>query len=239
MQADVTLDWDVYLLAGVGSTRAIFTECVKELQRRYKEAGRSSSIRELFPYGDHTQNFFHQLLRVRKDLYRFRRAVQSGARAVAGQVREFSAGKPVLFIGHSGGGVAAYQAAVMLHKEGIIPDWRVIQVGSPKMPIETEYMSKVHYVVAVNDKGDCADFITRIGSWGGISRNRYGIWYWNRVKYAPRHIIPIPLMGGHQHYFRKEAPYIHPERGSNLIVMIDTIWERVARELCLAASTMM
>ncbi|SDW13458.1 hypothetical protein [Paenibacillus sp. CF384] len=239
MQADVTLDWDVYLLAGVGSSRTIFAECVKELQHRYAEAGKASSIRELFPYGDHTHNFFQQLLKVRKDLYRFRRAVQFGARAVAGQVRKQSAGKPVLFIGHSGGGVAAYQAAVMLHKEGVIPDWRVVQVGSPKMPIAADYISKVHYVVAVNEKGACADLITRLGSWGGISRNRYGMWYWNRAKYAPKHIIPLPLIGGHQHYFRKEAPYIHPERGSNLVVMIDVIWERVARELALAASSLM
>lgn len=236
MYADVTSEWDVYLLAGVGSRRTIFAECVKELQHRLTDNGKISAIRELFPYGDHTHNFFQQLLQVRKDLYRLRRAVQFGARAVAAQVRKLSAGRPVIFIGHSGGGVAAYQAAVMLSEEGCITDWRVIQVGSPKMPIQREHKDKVHYVVAVNDDGECADYITRLGSWGGISRNRFGIWYWNRSKYAPKHIIPLALVGGHQHYFRREAPYVHPERGSNLVIIIDTIWDRVLREICMPAS---
>ncbi|WP_219837380.1 hypothetical protein [Paenibacillus sp. R14(2021)] len=239
MQLDVTLDWDIYLLAGVGSKRTIFAECMKELNRRYSESGKMIRIRELFPYGDHTQNFYRQLLRVRKDLSRFRRAVQSGAKSVAEQVRQLSAGRPVLFIGHSGGGVAAYRAAVMLSREGVIPDWRVVQVGSPKMPIHKDDADKVHYMVAVTENGECADFITRLGSWGGFSQSRYGIPYWNRVKYAPNHILPILTLGGHQHYFRKEQPYVHPERGPNLVLIIDKIWDHVVRELSFSARGMM
>ncbi|MFC4810299.1 hypothetical protein [Paenibacillus sp. GCM10023250] len=236
MQAEAIFEWDIYFMAGVGSSRTIFAECVKELQRRYAESGRSSRIRELFPYGDHTHNFYRQLLKVRCDLSRLGRTVQIGAKAVADQVRQLSAGRPVLFIGHSGGGIAAYQTAVLLSRDGTIPDWRVVQVGSPRLRIRQEHAGKVHYVVAVNEKGECADFITRIGSWGGFSRSRYGLPYWNRRKYAPMHIVPIATIGGHQYYFRKEAPFVHPERGSNLRMMTDMIWERVARELASSAN---
>ncbi|QHW34640.1 hypothetical protein GZH47_30175 [Paenibacillus rhizovicinus] len=230
-QAEVTFGWDIYLLAGVGSSRTIFTECMKDLQRRYAESGMSSRIRVLYPYGDHTQNLYYQLLKVRKDLYRLRKAVQSGAKAASEHIRQLSAGRPVLFIGHSGGGVAAYQAAVMLGQEGVIPDWRVVQIGSPRLPIHEAYADKVHCIVAVDEKGYCADYITRLGSWGGISRNRFGIPFWDRDKYAPKHIIPIRTIGGHQHYFRIEAPFVHPERGTNLGLVTDTIWEQVASNL--------
>ncbi|NBD23341.1 hypothetical protein [Paenibacillus glycinis] len=228
MQGEIALDWDIYLLAGIGSTRTIFAECIKELQRRYSESGKSSRIRELFPYGDHTHNFYRQLLKVGKDLYRLSKSVQYGAHAAAEQVRQLSAGRPVLFIGHSGGGVAAYRAAVMLWREGVIPDWRVVQIGSPRQPVHADHADKVHYIVAVDDKGECADFITRIGTWGGFSPSRNGVPLWNRVKYAPKHIVPVPMLGGHQHYFRKEEPFVHPERGSNLRMVTETIWACIA-----------
>ncbi|MBM7563219.1 hypothetical protein JOC55_000151 [Paenibacillus sacheonensis] len=235
-EAEGTFDWDIYLLAGVGSSRTIFAECMKELQRRYAESGFFPRIRELFPYGDHTRNFYMQLLKVRRDISRLPKSAQSGAKTVAKQIRKLSSGRPVLFIGHSGGGVAAYQAAVMLSRGGIIPDWRVIQIGSPKLPIHGQHADKVHFVVSVDEKGDCTDFVTSLGSWGGFSLSRRGLPFWNRSKYAPKHIIPVPMIGGHKHYFRKEDPFVHPERGSNLGMITDTIWERIARELCMGAS---
>lgn len=211
---------------------------MNDLQRRFEQSGMISRIRALYPYGDHTRNLYAQLLMVRKDLYRLRKAVQSGAKAAVEQIRNLSAGRPVLLIGHSGGGVAAYQAAVMLGQEGIVPDWRIVQIGSPKLPIREEHADKVHYIVSVDGKGFCADYITRLGSWGGISRNRWGVPFWNRMKFAPKHIIPVQTIGGHQHYFRKEEPFVHPERGSNLGLVTDTIWNRVASHLESAASSL-
>ncbi|MCQ6557618.1 hypothetical protein [Paenibacillus mendelii] len=220
-------DWDIYLLAGVASTLTLFRSCKLELERRFQETGHAPVIRELFPYGDHTQKLTRQIIEVRGDLSRLSGAGRNGGRAAAAQVREHSTGRPVLLIGHSGGGVAAYQAAVMLHDEGIIPDYRIVQVGSPKVPIRIHDRMRVSYYSAIDEQGTLRDPITRIGSWGGWSRSRFGLWYWNRLKYAPGHVGNITLLGGHPHYFRSDAAYVHPDRGSNLSVTLDSVWDKV------------
>lgn len=224
------MGWDIYLLAGVGSTPGIFSDCKRELEQRFGQSGRQPVIRELFPYGDHTQKLYRQLLEVRGDLSRLRGAGQFGGRAAAQQVMRLSVGRPVLFIGHSGGGVAAYRAAAMLHREDVIPDFRVIQVGSPRVTIQPDYRDKVSYYIAVDEKGKVKDPITRLGSWGGWSRNRLGLWSWNKLKYAPGHIGTITVLGGHPHYFRNREPFVHPELGSNLVRTLNTIMERANLE---------
>lgn len=224
-------EWDIYLLAGVGSTSAIFRECKRELQRRFRQAGREPVIRELLPYGDNTQNLLRQILEVGTDLVRWRLPGKwrCGGKEAAEQVRTMSSGRRVLFIGHSGGGVAAYQAAVMLTIEGAISDCRIVQVGSPKVPVRNLNRDRVSYFAAVDEKGTSVDPVTRLGSWGGWSRNERGL-FWDRYKYAPAHVGTITVLGGHQHYFRNNEPYIHPVRGSNLSLTLDSIWERVAEE---------
>jgi hypothetical protein len=221
-------EWDVYLLAGVGSTPSIFNECIRELRRRFRDAGRKPVIRELFPYGDHTHKLWRQLMEVSADLARLRGAWRSGGREAAAEVKRLSSGHPVLFIGHSGGCVAAYHAAVRLMDERVIPDFRIVQVGSPKVPIRPEYREKVSYFVAVDERGSRRDPITWLGSWSGWSRNRFGIWFWNKMKYAPGYIGKIMTIGGHEHYFRNDELFVHPTRGSNLMLTLDSIWDRVA-----------
>ncbi|EXX88466.1 hypothetical protein BG53_00355 [Paenibacillus darwinianus] len=225
-KAEATLEWDIYLLAGVGSTPGIFNDCKRELERRFGIIGRHPVIRELFPYGDHTQKLGRQLLEVRGDLSRLQGAAQFGGRAAAEQIRRLSAGHPVLLIGHSGGGVAAYRAAAILYAKGAIPDFRVIQVGSPKVPICSEYRDRISYYVAVDETGKLKDPITRLGSWGGWSRSRLGLWSWSKQKYAPGRIGTITVLGGHPHYFRHREPYVHPELGSNLVRTLNTIMEK-------------
>lgn len=229
-QAGSASEWDIYLLAGIGSTPAIFDECIRELKTRFGKAGRDPVIRQLLPYGDHTQKLWRQVLEVAADLVRIHGAWRSGGRETAGQVRQFSSGRRVLFIGHSGGGVAAYHAAAMLSGEKAITDFRIVQVGSPKVPIRIPFRSKVSYFVAVDEKGNLRDPVARLGSWSGWSRGRLGMFYWNRLKYAPGFIGTIPVLGGHEHYFRNDSRYTHPERGSNLSRTLDTIWEQVAEE---------
>lgn len=230
-KADNGSEWDIYLLAGVGSTTAIFRECKRELQIRFRQAGREPVIRELLPYGDNTQNLLRQILKVGTDLVRMRvpGRWRSGGKEAAGQIRTFSPGRKVLLIGHSGGGVAAYQAGVILSVEGSISDCRIVQVGSPKVPIRHLSRDCVSYFVAVDENGVRVDPVTRLGSWGGWCRSERGV-YWDRFKYAPGHIGTITVIGGHQHYFRNNEPYIHPVRGSNLSLTLDSIWERVAEE---------
>ncbi|TJY44000.1 hypothetical protein E5161_00965 [Cohnella pontilimi] len=227
-ELNLATEWDIYLLAGVGSSRSIFAACKRELQQRFQEEGRDPVIRELFPYGDHSVRLIRQVMEVGADLAGLRGLLRSGGRDAAEQVRTLSAGRPVLFIGHSGGSVAAYQAAVKLSEEGVIPDFRVVQVGSPKVPIRPEHRRKVSYFVAVDDQGHRVDPITRLGRWGGWARNRLGVRYWDKMKYAPGLIGSITVLGGHEHYFRNDDRYIHPERGSNLSLTLDSIWERVA-----------
>lgn len=231
-KAENGAEWDIYLLAGIGSTAAIFRECKRELRRRFQEAGRDPVIRELLPYGDDTQSILRQLLEVGTDLARLRLPGKwrSGGREAAEQIRQSSMGRRVLLIGHSGGGVAAYEAAVILRGEGAITDFRIVQVGSPKVPIRIVPCDRVSYFVAVDENGQHVDSVTRLGSWGGWRRNNRGLLYWDRYKYAPGHIGTITVLGGHQHYFRNNDPFIHPVRGSNLSLTLDSIWERVAEE---------
>lgn len=223
-------EWDIYLLAGIGSTPSIFKECKRELRERFRQAGRDPVIRELFPYGDHTHRLWRQIVEVGADLLRIHGSWRSGGREAAAEVRRLSAGRPVLFIGHSGGCVASYHAAVKLMNERTIPDFRIVQVGSPKVPIRPEYREKVSYFAAMDERGKLRDPITLLGSWSGWSRNRRGFWYWNRRKYAPGFVGDIRMIGGHEHYFRTDELYVHPTRGSNLKLTIDSIWERVAEK---------
>jgi len=228
--AAVASEWDVFLLAGIGSTLAIFDDCKLELTRRFGLEGRTPRIFELFPYGDHTQKLMSQVVDVGCDVLRLRRSGRSGGGRAAEEIRRLSDGRRVLLIGHSGGGVAAYKAAVILYRQGNVPDCRVVMVGSPRVPIGRDFRDKVSYFEAVDEHGTPVDPITRLGSWGGVSFSRFGLPYWNRRKYAPGHIGTITVLGGHPHYFRARAPYVHPERGSNLSLTLDSIWARVADE---------
>ncbi|WP_152619538.1 hypothetical protein [Cohnella kolymensis] len=169
-------EWDIYLLAGISSTAAIFRECKRELLRRFREAGREPVVRELLPYGDNSQSIVRQLLDVGSDLARLRLPGRwrSGGKEAADEIRKFSLGRRVLLIGHSGGGVAAYEAAVLLRAEGAIRDFRIVMVGSPKVPIRMLPAERVSYFVAIDENGQQVDPVTRLGSWGGWARNGRG-----------------------------------------------------------------
>ena len=229
-------EWDIYLLAGIGSSPSSFAECKRELVKRLEGAGRRPAIRELFPYGDHTNKLWRQALVVGADLARLHGAWRSGGAEAAAEIRRHSAGAPILFIGHSGGSVAAYKAAVELMDERTIPDFRIIQIGSPKVPIRAVYREKVSYYVAVNENRLRTDPVTLLGSWSGWSRSTTGSWFWDKRKYAPGFIGEIMTLGGHEHYFRNDEQYIHPVRGSNLMVTLDSIWDKIAERAAIVTS---
>lgn len=221
------MEWDIYLLAGIRTMPTLFIECRAELQRRFSLEGRQPIIRELYPYGDHTRQVLHQLAGVYRDMTHLRLGRRPGGEAAAEQVRRLSPGRPVLFIAHSGGGAAAYRAAVQLIKEGAIADCRVVQIGSPKVPIERELRDKVIYVQAIEEGRQRLDSITGFGHWCGWSRSRSGLRYWDTMKHAPGHIVTVTLLGGHPYYFRGREPHVHPERGSNLAVTLNAIWDHM------------
>jgi len=122
----------VYLLAGVRTPTCTFNHCKKKLDERLRSDGLEPIIHVLFPYGDASRNVLRQVLEVKSDLSNRISARRIGGRHVLNQIKKTFRGNRMLMIGHSGGGVAAYQAARMVEEHGIAEDFRIVQVGSPR-----------------------------------------------------------------------------------------------------------
>ena len=116
-------------------------------------------------------------------------------------IRERSAGRVVVLIGHSGGGVAAYHAGLRLLAEGAVRDCRIAQVGSPKVRIHPALRERTAFFYAADARGRIRDPIARFGTWGGIRRAAAGIPVWDARRWAPGHIAPVTIDGGHKDYF--------------------------------------
>jgi hypothetical protein len=116
-------------------------------------------------------------------------------------IRERSAGRIVVLVGHSGGGVAACHAGRRLLAEGVVRDLRIIQIGSPKVRIHPNLRDRTAYFYAVDERGRLRDPITRLGTWGGIRRAAIGLPVWDSRRWAPGHIAPVAIEGGHRDYF--------------------------------------
>lgn len=206
----------VYLLAGVKTTTSAFNGCKARLEEQLGSEGIDPLIHVLFPYGDASRNVIKQVLEVKTDLSNRMSAGRIGGRLVWQQIKDNVKGQRALFIGHSGGGAAAYQAARMLAEEGALQDYRVVQVGSPRTPIHPDMRDKVSYFHSVDCFGKLNDPISRIGSWGGWSRTGGVMPRWNRYKYAPGYVEGIPTVGGHADYFRNTEPYMDTNSVCNL-----------------------
>ncbi|MFC4779577.1 hypothetical protein ACFO9Q_22585 [Paenibacillus sp. GCM10023252] len=213
----------IYLLAGVATTLSAFNECGRKLDRMFRADGLEPIIHVIFPYGDHTRSLIRQLLDVRTDLTSWKTASRIGGRYALNQIKRTYGGQPLLLIGHSGGGVAAYQAGRMLYEEGMTNNFRIVQVGSPRVRIAPELQNRVCYFHCVDSRGKVKDPISRIGSWGGWSSEHGKMPYWNRYKYAPGYVSGIPVIGGHADYFRHLNPYIDGQSICNLDKTIDRV----------------
>jgi hypothetical protein len=228
MDGEATMEthdgYDIYLLAGVATRPGFFTDCERRLTELCSEQGwAGSGIHILYPYGDYSRSLARQIHEVRRDLLR-RRKRYIGGTAAAGEVRTAASGRQIVLIGHSGGGVAAYHAGRLLLEEGVVPDCRIVQIGSPRVRIAEEHRDKVSYFYAVNGEGKRNDRVTRLGSWGGFRRSSYGVPVWDSYRYAPGHIDAIPVVGGHADYFRGCAPFVH-EDVTNLQRTIGSVWQ--------------
>ncbi|RJE87643.1 hypothetical protein D3P07_15110 [Paenibacillus sp. 1011MAR3C5] len=206
----------VYLLAGVKTTPCSFNACQARLTEQLHSEGIEHSIQVLFPYGDASRSLMRQLLEVKTDLSNRMRAGRIGGKYVWQQIKDTVKGEKALFIGHSGGGAAAYQAARLLEEEGAVRDFRVVQVGSPRTPIHPELRDRVSYFHSIDSLGKLNDPISRIGSWGGWTRSGRTMPTWNRLKYAPGYVEGIPTVGGHADYFRNTEPFMDTESVCNL-----------------------
>lgn len=208
----------VFLLAGVKTTTCAFNVCKEKLETQLRSEGVEPIVQVLFPYGDNTRNVVRQVLEVRSDLSNRMKAGRVGGRKVWEQLKESVKDEEgrFLLIGHSGGGAAAYQAARLLEENGLIGDFRVVQVGSPRMPIHPRLQDKVSYFHSVDSTGRMNDPITKIGTWGGWTRKGRSVPRWSRYKYAPGYVEGIPVVGGHADYFRHAEPYVDKELVCNL-----------------------
>lgn len=214
---------NVYLLAGVKTASSCFTVCKRMLENELRENGLQAAVHVLFPYGDYNRNLMKQVLEVRSDLTAGKNSGRIGGRQAAREIKQTHGGsEKLLLIGHSGGGAAAYQAARLLEEEGA-NDFRVVQIGSPKTPIEPRLQEKVSYFHSVDPTGKISDPISLIGTWGGWIRNAGKVPVWNRFKYAPGYMEGIPTIGGHADYFRHTEPFLDTEARCNL----DKTMERV------------
>ncbi|MFS0727063.1 hypothetical protein [Paenibacillus sp. 1P07SE] len=214
----------VYLLAGVATKPSFFENCSEHVRGLCGIYGWQSGVHVIYPYGDHTRSLFAQVREVSGDVTRRFQAFRIGGRLAADEIRKTYNGGLLILIGHSGGGAAAYQAARILADEGRLDDCRIVQIGSPRVPILPEFRDRVCYIHAVDELGRLKDPITKLGSWGGWSRQGLKLPRWDGAKYAPAHIKPITVVGGHADYFRHEAPFVDEQQVSNMDKTITNAW---------------
>lgn len=215
----------IYLLAGVATSNTLFNECKIKLEKLFQNDGVAPSIHVLLPYGDASRSLVKQVLEVRSDLSNRMTAGRVGGQQAMKQIKQTLTSDKVLLIGHSGGGAAAYQAAKMLHEKNEVKDFRIVQIGSPRTPIEPLLQDRVSYFHSIDSLGKINDPISRIGSWGGWSRSGFSMPRWNRLKYAPGYVEGIQMIGGHADYFRHTQPYTDHEAVCNLDKTINRMSE--------------
>lgn len=215
----------IYLLAGVATSNSIFTECKLKLEQLFQSRGVEPDIHVIFPYGDASRSLVRQVLEVKSDLSNRMTAGRVGGQNALRQIKQTLKSERMLLIGHSGGGAAAYQAAKLLHDEGEAKDFRIVQVGSPRTPIDPKLQDKVSYFHSVDSLGKLNDPISRIGSWGGWSRKGFSMPQWNRLKYAPGYVEGIKIIGRHADYFRHTSPFLDQEEVCNLDKTLDHMRE--------------
>lgn len=172
-----------------------------------------------FPYGDWSCGLLKQIRQVRRDMSlrrgTFERSI--GGRSLIGSFGDLSGVDALLLIGHSGGGVAAVQAASLLGGPLSGLDVHIVQIGCPRFAVPPELTARVRYLYAVHPAtGATKDPICRIGSWGGWERSGLGVPRWNPLKFAPGERTPVPIIGGHADYFRNRPPFRDEDGRTNL-----------------------
>lgn len=210
----------LFTLAGVATSPGFMDTVREELAVRLSSQGYAVEAASLYPYGDWSRRLVPQLLEIARDLTDIQERVWSsvGARAARERVIQAAeAGRTVLLIGHSGGGITAVQLANQLMKSGYAAPF-VIMVGSPKFPIRpAKLRERTLFLSAVGKDGKGKDPVVRLGRWGGWVRGAASqLPIWRRDAHAPGTIAEIPLIGWHPDYFRNYAPYIDEEGISNL-----------------------
>lgn len=216
MQASQSLK--IFLLAGVKTSPSAFHALEHALVNNLQQKGITPDIELLFPYGDAERSLMRQLYEVRADLSRKAKLAGYGGRKVWERINSSCEVPKLLLIGHSGGGVAAYQIARKLHEDQLPIDSKVVQIGSPKTRIIPQLKERVGYIHSIDNDGKVKDPISRLGSWGGWSyiTPEIPLPHWDSQKYAPGYIEGIRTLGGHADYFRQSEQFSDEHRACNL-----------------------
>ncbi|WFA20167.1 hypothetical protein ERY13_24475 [Paenibacillus mucilaginosus] len=218
----------VYCLSGILTYPNFMQELGESLAQRLRVPGMRAAAQQLYPYGDRSRGGLRQLHETRGDLLlpagRPERSL-GGSRAAEELLGAGDAPARCLLAGHSAGGIAAVQAAsILMRRTGRPPaSLRVVMIGSPKCPVPPELQDYTLYIRAVNQGGRAPDPVTRLGSWGGWSRGRGGLPYWQAEKYAPSVRMSLALAGGHPDYFRSSSAYRDEAGMSNLDKVLNAI----------------
>lgn len=202
MQASQSLK--IFLLAGVKTTPSAFYSLEEALKLFIKQKGITPDIELLFPYGEAERSLMRQLFEVRSDLSNRAKLAGFGGRKVWHRIDKHRAIPRLLLIGHSGGGVAAYQIARKLFEDSQPIETKVIQIGSPKTRIIPQLRNQVGYIHSIDDGGAMNDPITRLGTWGGWRSDLmpFPRPTWDSNKFAPGFVQGVKTIGGHADYFR-------------------------------------
>ncbi|MBD2863177.1 alpha/beta hydrolase family protein [Paenibacillus oceani] len=219
----------VYVAAGVYTSpnfmEGVLKAVVDVLEREPKLDVVGAGL--LFPYGDWSCPLLPQIRQVYRDMTlrsgNYERSLGGGR--ILSEVGSGDEADILLFIGHSGGGVASVHAASLLDERLPAIQTRIVQIGCPRFAIPPVMCDRVRYLYAAKANGSGKDPITRIGSWGGWEKGAAGVPRWNPLKFAPDERIPVPLLGGHADYFRNYEPFRCAEGHSNLDLVLEKMLE--------------
>ncbi len=147
----------LYLLSGLATAPNFMDHFRLALHRMVEEKAASVHSELLFPYGDWSRRTIPQLREIGHDMRlgvsRYERSI-GGKRAIEAMEskRTLNAGRrQTIWIGHSGGGIAAVHAAGILAEREGEAQCPVVLIGSPKCRIQQELRGSVLYVYAVGD----------------------------------------------------------------------------------------
>lgn len=184
-------DYSIYLFSGVNTESHMWDEAIPVIRNQFSTGNKKVAIHQHHPFGladglegrKRLQFIGLQLLEVQN----LRHGEQPKSNDV-NFIKENISGGKVILVGHSGGGVAAYRAAVKLESEEELIIGNVVAVGSPKwyLPL-SDVNDKFIYIESLYDR-------LTVGEWGVVR--------------APAHNLIIELnpenrdiFGDHAYYF--------------------------------------
>jgi hypothetical protein len=225
----------IYLMAGMATSPNFMERVRVALQGRLEQSGKVVHSELLFPYGDNRRRLIPQAWEIRHDMrLRFRRIAYSiGGNRVLTSIQSqltVNGEDKFLFVGHSGGGVAAvHTAKLLLERQHVLQPFPVVMVGSPRCRIPDEMQNYVLSLHAAGksqkgiNAGISPDVVTRLGTFGGWTAGLRRFPSWQVDKHAPANIRSVPIIGGHADYFRDCEPYVNPMGTSNLDITLEAI----------------